>query len=126
MSDASSMRCSHLLVKHAGSRRPASWRDESGLRIKATTKAQAEATLLEYRARVVAGEPFADLASAFSDCSSARSGGDLGVFARGAMQKPFEDATLALKVGELSGTLRRKGCARQNASRRIVRAVTHR
>lgn len=37
-----------------------------------------------------------------SDCSSARSGGDLGFFSRGAMQKAFEDATYALPVGGLS------------------------
>ena len=38
----------------------------------------------------------------FSDCGSAAQGGDLNRFGRGDMQKPFEDATYALKVGELS------------------------
>ena len=36
---------------------------------------------------------FADLASTESDCGSAQSGGDLGWFGRGEMQKPFEEAT---------------------------------
>ena len=46
---------------------------------------------------------FQELASEFSDCSSAKRGGDLGPFARGQMQKPFEDSTFALQVGEMSG-----------------------
>lgn len=45
---------------------------------------------------------FEELASKYSDCSSAKRGGDLGLFGRGAMQKPFEDASFALKVGDLS------------------------
>ena len=45
---------------------------------------------------------FAELASQYSDCSSAKKGGDLGPFGRGQMQSSFEVGTYALKVGELS------------------------
>lgn len=58
---------------------------------------------LAYREQIVSGKAtFAELASKYSDCSSAKRGGDLGPFSRGAMQKPFEQAAFALKVGEMS------------------------
>lgn len=43
-----------------------------------------------------------DLAPTESDCSSARKRGDLGYFGRGDMQKEFEEASFALKPGEMS------------------------
>lgn len=56
-----------------------------------------------YRDQITSGQAtFEELASQFSDCSSAKRGGDLGPFGRGQMQKPFEDATYSMKVGELS------------------------
>ena len=58
---------------------------------------------LAYRQQITDGEAtFGDLASKYSDCSSAKRRGDLGPFSRGAMQKPFEEAAFNLGVGELS------------------------
>lgn len=46
---------------------------------------------------------FAALAKQYSqDTGSATNGGDLGMFGRGAMVKPFEDSVFGLKVGEVS------------------------
>ncbi|XP_043235354.1 peptidyl-prolyl cis-trans isomerase NIMA-interacting 1-like isoform X2 [Amphibalanus amphitrite] len=93
------VQASHLLVKHRDSRRPASWRQDPITR----TKEEALQILQGYRDRIVSGEDtFENLASQCSDCSSAKRGGDLGPFGRGAMQKPFEDAAFALQVGEMS------------------------
>ncbi|KAJ7292409.1 hypothetical protein O6H91_13G024000 [Diphasiastrum complanatum] len=100
---AEKVRASHVLVKHEGSRRPASWRDPGGATIKATSRAAAMAQLQALRDDIVSGKMrFAEVASEHSDCTSAKRSGDLGWFGRGQMQKPFEDATYALRVGELS------------------------
>ena len=52
------------------------------------------------------GADFAELAKKNSeDSGNASLGGDLGTFARGAMEKPFEDAAFALKANEVSGAV---------------------
>ena len=97
--DNEKIRCSHLLVKHRGSRRPSSWREEKIDR----TMEEARNLVSDYREQILTKKStLEELAQDLSDCSSAKRGGDLGFFTRGAMQKPFEDAAFALDVGQLS------------------------
>lgn len=93
------VQCSHLLVKHRDSRRPSSWREDNITR----SKAEAHAVLSKFGRQIEAGEhTLEELAAEYSDCSSARRNGDLGPFGRGQMQRPFEEASFALAVGEMS------------------------
>lgn len=99
------VRVLHLLKKHRGSRRPASWRCD-----KITiTKDEASRLVSELRDQVVAaGEEgkrakFEELARVESDCGSAHRGGDLGHFGKGKMMPSFERASFELKPGEMSG-----------------------
>jgi len=93
------VRASHLLIKHRESRRPSSWKEENITR----TVEEAMTILQDLEKQIKNGADFATLAKKESHCSSAKRGGDLGVFSKGQMQKPFEDAVFALKVGEMSG-----------------------
>ena len=98
----------HILKKHRGSRRPASWRNDNITQ----SKEDAIRQISDIRAQllqILSSEgydamraQFERVAYAESDCGSHERGGDLGVFGRGQMQKSFEDASFALKVGELS------------------------
>lgn len=68
---------------------------------KQAAQAKAEKVLQQVRQ---SPSQFASLAKQYSqDPGSAANGGDLGMFGRGAMVKPFEDSVFSLKVGEVSG-----------------------
>lgn len=103
----------HLLVKHAGSRNPTSWRD-SKITI---SKDEAAKILREQRKKIMAAAKktgggasaleaaFREHATARSDCSSASRGGCLGFFSFPRMQKAFSEAAFALKPKEMSDTV---------------------
>lgn len=56
------------------------------------------------KAELAGGADFAEIAKAKStDTGSGANGGDLGWFGLGMMVKPFEDAVVAAKVGEVTG-----------------------
>jgi peptidyl-prolyl cis-trans isomerase C len=55
------------------------------------------------KAEIVAGADFGEKAKEFSSDGAAANGGDLGWFGVGMMVKPFEDAVLAMKAGEVAG-----------------------
>eukprot|EP00571_Detonula_confervacea_P011714 CAMPEP_0172298682 /NCGR_PEP_ID=MMETSP1058-20130122/1226_1 /TAXON_ID=83371 /ORGANISM="Detonula confervacea, Strain CCMP 353" /LENGTH=115 /DNA_ID=CAMNT_0013007969 /DNA_START=39 /DNA_END=386 /DNA_ORIENTATION=+ len=97
------VRTAHLLIKHTGSRNPVSRRTGEQVTL---SPEEALAELQSYEARIKSegvSDAFPKYAAERSDCSSNRNNGDLGTFGRGAMQKPFEDASFALNVGEMSG-----------------------
>lgn len=75
------VRASHILIKHEGSRRKASWKDPEGYVIKNTSRDSAVAILKAMQNDIVSGKAtFEDIASRYSDCSSAKRGGDLGQY----------------------------------------------
>lgn len=111
VTDASSsspkeVRVLHILKKHKGSKRPASWRNPKITQTKEEAHEELdglleilreeEGDLTELRAT------FQELARTESDCSSAKRGGDLGFFGRKKMQPPFEEASFRLKIGEMT------------------------
>ena len=72
----------------------------------ALSAAQAKAADVE--AQLKAGASFDDLAKKDSAGQTASTGGDLGDYKRGQLAKPIEDATFALKAGEVTAPIRTK------------------
>ena len=86
------LKASHILIG-------VDQKDDEETKKKAREKA--EGILKEIKA----GKDFAELAKANSTCPSSAQGGDLGMFGKGQMVKPFEEAAFALKQGETSGVV---------------------
>ena len=98
--------CAHLLVKHTESRNPVSRRTGEQITMsKDHARRYLEGLLEGIKAAPDSETAFRELCSSRSDCGSYREAGDLGDFGRGQMQRPFEEATFALKGGELSGVV---------------------
>jgi peptidyl-prolyl cis-trans isomerase SurA len=74
---------------------------EAGL---AVAKAKADDLLDQFHK----GAKFPDLAKKYSDGPSAKDGGDLSYFKRGALSKDLEDKVFALKAGEVTEVIRTK------------------
>ena len=73
------------------------------------TKAEARRRAQEALLKIRGGAPFEEVVKEYTDePGGAERGGDLGVFDRGTMVKPFADAAFALKVGEVSEVIETK------------------
>lgn len=101
------IQASHILIKHAGSRRPGSHREANITRTR-DEAAEVLKGLQQQLNEAAAKSPeelrrvFSNLANDYSDCSSFKRGGDLGKFTAEKMQAEFSQAAFALGVNELS------------------------
>jgi len=93
---AEQVRASHILI----STKPKDPNSDPN-QAKTAAKTKIDALLKQ----VKEGGDFAELAKKNSDCPSSANGGDLGLFARGSMVKPFEDVAFALKANEISDVI---------------------
>ncbi len=77
--------------------------------VSAAEKKAVRKRLEEYRTKILAGEDFAVYAALYSqDQSTAKRGGELGMFERGSMVPEFEAAAFNLKAGEVSPIIETK------------------
>ena len=86
------IRASHILINHADAPQ-------------ANTQLSAEDAMKQIetlKSDIDSGTPFEQVAGEHSDCPSARQGGDLGSFGRGAMVPEFDQAAFDLEIGAIS------------------------
>ncbi|MBW2366788.1 MAG: peptidylprolyl isomerase [Deltaproteobacteria bacterium] len=83
------VQASHILIKVAP--------DADGAKKEAARK-----KIAEIKKQLSNGQDFAELAKTHSECPSSANGGNLGLFARGQMVKPFETVAFSMKPMEVS------------------------
>ena len=88
---------SHILIAYAGAMRA----NPQVTRTKEEAKVKAEQLIARLNEEP---EIFTELAKLESDGPSGPRGGSLGVFQKGAMVKPFEDALATMEIGDISKT----------------------
>ena len=101
------VRVIHILKKHAGSRKPTSWRVPVITVTKEEARTELQALLdvlrdVQHDDTEELRATMEELARTESDCSSYKRNGDLGYFTRKKMQPQFEDTAFALQINELS------------------------
>ena len=100
-SQPSQIGAKHLLIMHDDSTSK-----PPGLQ---RTRAQALARAKEALLKIRGGTPFDEVVKQYTDePGGVERAGDLGVFDRGTMVKPFADAAFALKIGEVSEVVETK------------------
>lgn len=70
--------------------------------------ASIEQKIRDYRNRVLKGEDFGEMAKRYSEGTTAKQGGDLGVFERGQLDKPLETAVFSLNKGGITDIIQTK------------------
>ena len=70
--------------------------------------AEAKAKADDIEARLKAGGDFTQLARSFSEGTTAATGGELGTYKRGQLDKTFEEKTFGLKTGDVTEPIRTK------------------
>ena len=76
------------------------------IRIENNDSLAAQKLARELTDRAKKGEDFGTLAAQYSKDPSAQKGGDLGWFGKGRMVKPFEEAAMKTKPGQITGPVR--------------------
>jgi len=82
--------------------------DEAARQAEAASLSAAETKANDLLKQIHNGAAFEDIAKKYSDGPSAADGGNLGTFERGKLAKQIEDATFALKSGDVTGVIRTK------------------